>query len=128
MPTIETKSGNVMRVIRIKRIYEQCSKEDGFRVLVDRLWPRGLSKEQAKIDLWLKEIAPSDDLRKWFGHDPEKWDDFKKKYASELHKKRDLLLEIKRAEKERGTLTLLYSAKDTEHNQAVALGEILRTS
>lgn len=117
-----------MRMIKIKRIYEQCSKEDGFRVLVDRLWPRGLSKERAKIDLWLKEIAPSDDLRKWFGHDPEKWDDFKKKYASELQKKRDLLLEIKRAEKEKGTLTLLYSAKDTEHNQAVALGEILRAS
>ncbi len=115
-------------MIRIKRIYEQCSKEDGFRVLVDRLWPRGLSKEQAKIDLWLKEIAPSDDLRKWFSHDPEKWDAFKKKYESELQKKNDLLLEIKRAEKEKGILTLLYSAKDKEHNQAVALGEILRTS
>ncbi len=115
-------------MIRIKRIYEQYSKEDGFRVLVDRLWPRGLSKEQAKIDLWLKEIAPSDDLRKWFIHDPEKWDGFKKKYATELQKKRDLLLEIKRAEKDRGTLTLLYSAKDTEHNQAVALDEILRAS
>jgi len=113
-------------VIRIKRIYEQCSKEDGFRVLVDRLWPRGVSKEQAKIDLWLKEIAPSNDLRKWLGHDPEKWNDFKKKYGSELQKKRDLLLEIKRAEKEKGTVTLLYSAKDTEHNQAIALGEILR--
>jgi uncharacterized protein YeaO (DUF488 family) len=112
-------------MIKVKRIYETPSSQDGWRVLVDRLWPRGVSKEHAKIDLWLKAIAPSDRLRKWFGHDPKKWDDFKKKYELELREKRELLLEIKRAEKERGTVTLLYSAKDEEHNQAVALRAIL---
>ena len=114
-----------MQMIKVKRIYETSSSQDGWRILVDRLWPRGVSKENAKIDLWLKEVAPSDKLRKWFGHDPKKWGDFKKKYELELMEKRELLLEIKRAEKERGTVTLLYSAKDEEHNQAVALIEIL---
>lgn len=113
-------------MIKIKRIYEQPSERDGYRVLVDRLWPRGISKNQAKIDLWLKEIAPSNDLRKWFSHDPKKWDRFRKKYRLELNRKRALLLEIKQAEKEKGTLTLLYSAKDKEHNQAVVLSAILR--
>ena len=116
----------MVQVIRIKRIYEQPSKEDGFRVLVDRLWPRGMSKDKAKIDLWLKIIAPSGSLRKWFNHDPKKWDDFKKKYGLELKARRELLLKIKQAEKEKGTVTLLYSAKDEEHNQAVALSAILR--
>jgi uncharacterized protein YeaO (DUF488 family) len=115
-----------VQMIRIKRVYEQPSEEDGYRVLVDRLWPRGISKNQAKIDLWLKEIAPSDDLRKWFSHDPKKWDGFKEKYGLELRRGRALLLEIKQAEKEKGTITLLYSAKDEEHNQAVALSAILR--
>lgn len=113
-------------MIRIKRIYEQSSREDGYRILVDRLWPRGISKDKAKIDLWLKEIAPSDNLRKWFSHDLKKWEAFKKKYTKELGEKRELLLDIKQAEKEKGTVTLLYSAKDQEHNQAVALGEILQ--
>ena len=114
-----------MQMIKVKRIYETSSSQDGWRILVDRLWPRGVSKENAKIDLWLKEVAPSDKLRKWFGHDPKKWGDFKKKYELELMEKQELLLEIKRAERERGTVTLLYSAKDEEHNQAVALIEIL---
>jgi uncharacterized protein YeaO (DUF488 family) len=115
-----------VQMIRVKRIYELPSKEDGYRVLVDRLWPRGMPKNQAKIDLWFKEIAPSDALRKWFGHDPKKWVDFKKKYGLELRKEPELILKIKQAEKEKGTLTLLYSAKDEEHNQAVALSTILR--
>jgi len=113
-------------MIRVKRIYEQPSKEDGYRVLVDRLWPRGMSKDRAKIDLWLKEVAPSDALRKSFCHDPKKWDDFKKKYRQELTKKPELIFEIRKAEKEKGTVTLLYSARDEEHNQAVALSAILQ--
>lgn len=113
-------------MIRVKRIYEQSSKEDGYRVLVDRLWPRGISKDRAKIDLWLKEIAPSDTLRKSFCHDPKKWDDFKKKYRLELRKKPELILEIKQAEKDKGTVTLLYSARDEKHNQAIALSTILQ--
>ena len=116
----------MVQMIRTKRIYEQPSMDDGYRVLVDRLWPRGMSKDQAKIDLWLKEIAPSNDLRKWFSHDPEKWEDFKKKYRLELEKNRELLLRIKQIEKEKGIVTLLYSAKDEVHNQAVALSSILR--
>jgi uncharacterized protein YeaO (DUF488 family) len=108
-------------IIRIKRIYEQPSTEDVFRVLVDRLWPRGMSKEKAKIDLWLKEIAPSDDLRNWFSHEPMKWDGFKKKYENELGAKGELVQKIRQTEKEHGTVTLLYSAKDEKHNQAVVL-------
>jgi uncharacterized protein YeaO (DUF488 family) len=82
-------------MIRIKRIYEQTAEEDGFRILVDRLWPRGLSKKKAKVDLWLKEIAPSSELRKWFSHDPDKWEEFKKKYEQELLTKQPLLKEIR---------------------------------
>jgi uncharacterized protein YeaO (DUF488 family) len=112
-------------MIKTKRIYESPAEENGFRILVDRLWPRGVQKEKAKIDLWLKEIAPSDDLRKWFAHDPQKWEEFKKKYAKELATKQGLLNEIRQKEKEKGTVTFLYSAKDTEHNNAVALKTIL---
>ena len=112
-------------MIKTKRIYESPAEEDGFRILVDRLWPRGVQKEKAKIDLWLKEIPPSDDLRKWFAHDPQKWEEFKKKYAKELATKQGLLNEIRQIEKEKGTVTFLYSAKDTEHNNAVALKTIL---
>jgi uncharacterized protein YeaO (DUF488 family) len=112
-------------MIKTKRIYESPAEEDGFRILVDRLWPRGVQKEKAKIDLRLKEIAPSDDLRKWFAHDPQKWEEFKKKYAKELATKQGLLNEIRQIEKEKGTVTFLYSAKDTEHNNAVALKTIL---
>jgi uncharacterized protein YeaO (DUF488 family) len=112
-------------MIKIKRIYEQAAEEDGFRILVDRLWPRGIKKEKAKIDLWLKEVAPSGELRKWFLHDPEKWEEFKKKYTKELAAKQELLKEIRQMEKEKGTVTLLYSARDVEHNNAVALKAIL---
>jgi uncharacterized protein YeaO (DUF488 family) len=112
-------------MIKIKRIYESASEEDGFRILVDRLWPRGIKKEKAKIDMWLKEVAPSGELRKWFSHDPEKWEEFKKKYAKELAAKQPLLKEIRQIEKEKGTVTLLYSARDVGHNNAVALRAVL---
>jgi uncharacterized protein YeaO (DUF488 family) len=114
------------RMIKVKRIYDQPTKEDGFRILVDRLWPRGVSKENAKINLWLKEIAPSDDLRTWFSHDPKKWEEFKEKYETELKDKQELIQKIKQEEKENETVTLLYSAKDQEHNQAVALSILLK--
>ena len=113
-------------MIRMKRVYDQASKEDGFRILVDRLWPRGMSKDKVKVDLWLKEVAPSDDLRKWFSHDPKKWQEFKKRYEKELKDKQELLRKMKQAEKEKGTVTILYSAKDEEHNQAVALAAFLQ--
>ena len=112
-------------MIRIKRVYSEASKDDGYRILVDRLWPRGMSKEKAKVDLWLKGIAPSNELRKWFSHDPAKWEEFKKKYAKELEAKQDLIQEIKRMEKETGKVTLLYSSKETEHNNAMALKAII---
>jgi uncharacterized protein YeaO (DUF488 family)/pterin-4a-carbinolamine dehydratase len=113
-------------VIKIKRIYEQPANEDGFRILVDRLWPRGISKDNAKIDLWLKEIGPSDKVRNWFSHDPKKWQGFKTRYEAELRTKKELVDKIKQEEKEHGTVTLLYSAKDEEHNQAVVLDIFLK--
>jgi uncharacterized protein YeaO (DUF488 family) len=115
-------------LIRTKRVYEQATRDDGYRILVDRLWPRGLSKDMAKVDLWLKEIAPSDDLRKSFCHDPEKWEEFKKRYEMELKQKQELLRRIKQTEKDKQVVTLLYSAKDKEHNNAVALNTILETT
>jgi uncharacterized protein YeaO (DUF488 family) len=112
-------------LIRIKRVYEEATSGDGFRILVDRLWPRGLSKDKAKIDSWLKDIAPSDDLRKWFAHDPRKWADFKTKYENELKGRQELLHKIQQAEKEKGTVTILYAAKDERHNNAVVLRVVL---
>lgn len=112
-------------MIRVKRVYDAPSKEDGYRILVDRLWPRGLSKERAKVDLWLKEIAPSNELRKWFCHDPSKWKEFKERYAAELKSKKELLRKIKQIEKEKGTVTLLYTTKDKEHNNAITLKSML---
>ena len=108
-------------MIRTKRIYDAPSKDDGYRILVDRLWPRGLTKEEARIDLWLRQIAPSDELRKWYSHDPEKWEEFKKRYEQELADKKDLLRKIKQLEKEERAVSLLYSTKETERNNAVAL-------
>ena len=112
-------------MIKLKRIYEEYDKKDGYRILVDRLWPRGIKKEEAKIDLWLKEIGPSDELRKWFNHEPEKWAEFKKKYRAELTRKKELLNEIKHEEKENPAVTLLFGAKDQEHNQAMVIAELL---
>ncbi len=113
-------------MLRIKRVYDKSAREDGWRVLVDRLWPRGMRKEAARIDLWMKEVAPSDTLRKSFSHDVKKWPDFQKRYRAELKQKTELLEELKRIEKEHGTLTLLFGAKDEEHNQAVVLAEVLK--
>jgi len=118
--------GVVNKMIKMKRIYDQPAKEDGFRILVDRLWPRGISKEKIKVDLWLREIAPSNDLRKWFSHDPKKWEDFKIRYERELKGKQELLHKIKEAEKEKGIVTILYSARDEEHNNAVVLNAVLK--
>ena len=103
--------------IQLKRIYEPYSKEDGYRILVDRLWPRGFTKEKAALDLWLKEIAPSTELRKWFGHDPEKWKEFQKKYRIELKQNKEALDRLMDYIK-KGKVTLLYGAKDEEHNEA----------
>ncbi len=115
-------------MVRIKRVYVKPAKEDGWRVLVDRLWPRGLKKEVAQIDMWMKEVAPSDALRKSFCHDVKKWPAFQAKYRSELRKKKDLLQELKKMEKQHGTLTLLFGAKEEQHNQAVVLAEVLKAS
>ena len=106
--------------IEIKRVYEEPRKEDGFRILVDRLWPRGLTKEKAKVDLWLKEIAPTTELRKWFAHDSEKWAGFKKRYLAELKENKEALLRIEQ-EMKKGNVTLLYAAKDEAHNEAQVL-------
>jgi uncharacterized protein YeaO (DUF488 family) len=114
------------KIIKIKRIYETPTKDDGFRILVDRLWPRGLSKAKAKVDLWLRDIAPSDELRKWFAHDPKKWKEFENKYWRELKDKKEPIDKIKQSEKDEGVVTLVYSAKDEEHNNAVALINILK--
>lgn len=111
-------------MISIKRVYEGPAASDGTRILVDRLWPRGLTKEKAKVDLWLKEAGPSDALRKWFAHDPKKWAAFRDRYRRELAAKADCLDEIRDAEK-KGPVTLVYAASDEEHNNAVALREIL---
>lgn len=110
--------------VKIKRAYEQPDDGDGTRILVDRLWPRGVSKEKAHIDLWLRELGPSTELRKWFGHDPERWAEFRTKYRSELNNKAELIAQIKEAARH-GPVTLIYSAHDEEHNDAVVLQELL---
>jgi uncharacterized protein YeaO (DUF488 family) len=112
--------------LKIKRAYDDASKSDGFRVLVDRIWPRGVSKEDAKIDLWLKEIAPSTELRKWFGHDPEKWSEFQKKFKAEIQDNSGVWNQLKKIVKEHSTVTLVYAAKDEEHNNAVVLQNLLK--
>lgn len=111
-------------MIRSKRVYDEPAAEDGKRILVDRLWPRGISKDAARIDEWLKEIAPSDELRKWFGHDPARWDEFRERYRRELEAKAELLEQLRGLAK-KGTVTLLFAAKDEAHNNAVVLKEML---
>lgn len=111
-------------MIKIKRAYEVPEENDGYRVLVDRLWPRGVSKEGLKIDQWMKDIAPSDELRKWFGHEAEKWDEFKRRYFDELEGEKELLEELKN-HIEKSQVTLVYAAKDELHNNAAALKEYL---
>ncbi|MDD3488109.1 MAG: DUF488 family protein [Candidatus Pacebacteria bacterium] len=112
-------------MVKIKRIYEKLEEDDGYRILIDHLWPRGISKEKAKIDLWFKEISPSNELRQWFNHDPEKWLEFQKKYKEELKLKKEIVNELKEIIKKKKKVTLLYSAVDMKYNNAVALKKIL---
>jgi uncharacterized protein YeaO (DUF488 family) len=111
--------------IRLKRAYEPASARDGYRILVDRLWPRGVSKKQAKLDEWAKELAPSSQLREWFGHEPTRFPEFRRRYIDELRADAPRLKELRRRARTR-TLTLVYSAHDSEHNDAVVLAEVLR--
>jgi len=112
--------------IRIKRVYEEPEEADGRRVLVDRLWARGLSKEKAKVDVWVKDIAPSTELRRWYGHDPNKWTEFKTRYAAELESNPGKVEELL-AEAQAGIVTFLYSSKEERLNNAVALKEYIES-
>ncbi|HUK93022.1 MAG TPA: DUF488 domain-containing protein [Methanomicrobiales archaeon] len=111
-------------MIRVKRVYDPPSGEDGERILVDRLWPRGLSKERARVDLWLKEVAPTTELRTWYGHDPARWDEFRRRYRAELSGKQGLVRTL-REKAAQGTVTLVYSSRELHLNNAVALTMIL---
>jgi len=113
-------------MLKLKRVYEEKLSEDGFRILVDRLWPRGVTKHSAAVDEWMREISPSNELRNWYSHEPEKWAEFKKRYKGELSEpeKRTFLQRI-REKANKGAVTLVYAAKDTEHNNAVVLKEVL---
>ena len=117
-PTVARKMN-----IKLKRVYEKPDKNDGFRILVDRLWPRGLTKQKAKVDVWLKDIAPSTELRKWFAHDPEKWKEFIKKYKKELHENKEQAAVLKEYLRQ-GTVTLVYGARDELHNEALVIKEL----
>ena len=111
--------------VRLKRAYEPASREDGYRVLVDRLWPRGVSKQKARLDEWDKELPPSANLREWFAHEPRRFPEFRRRYIDELRAHRPRLGQLRRRART-GTLTLVYSARDSEHNDAVVLAEVLR--
>ncbi len=111
-------------MIKIKRVYDPVLPDDGKRILVDRLWPRGINKGKARIDEWLKDIAPSDNLRKWFSHDPEKWQEFRRRYKKELEKKLELVERIK-SQTKKGNITLLFSARDVKYNNAIVLKEVI---
>jgi uncharacterized protein YeaO (DUF488 family) len=111
-------------MFKLKRAYEKPSRTDGFRVLVERLWPRGVTKQQAKLDLWLKDVAPTSELRKWFNHDPAKWKGFQDRYASELKDKTDAL-HLLEEKSSRGDVTLVYAARDEQHNGALVLKRFL---
>jgi uncharacterized protein YeaO (DUF488 family) len=111
-------------VIKVKRVYAPVEASDGRRFLVDRIWPRGISKDAAQVEAWLKEAGPSDELRKWFGHDPERWREFNQRYRRELESRRDVLAPIVEAARH-GDVTLVYSARDEQHNQAVVLKDVL---
>jgi uncharacterized protein YeaO (DUF488 family) len=114
-------------LFKLKRVYEAPSAEDGFRVLVERLWPRGLNKERARLDLWLKDVAPSPELRKWFHHDPARWKEFQTRYAAELEDRPEALCLLREKARE-GTVTLVYAARDEEHNGARALKQVLESA
>jgi uncharacterized protein YeaO (DUF488 family) len=111
--------------VRLKRVYEPAAASDGYRLLIDRLWPRGVSREQADLDEWDRELAPSTELRQWFGHEPSRFPEFRRRYEEELRPKRSSIAELRRRARE-GTVTLVYSARDPEHNDAVVLAEVLR--
>ncbi len=113
-------------MIKLKRAYEEAEAADGARYLIDRLWPRGVKKESLRIEGWLKEVAPSDTLRHWFNHDPERWDEFRKRYFAELDSKPEAWTPLAEAAR-KGPVTLVYSAHDVEHNNGVALAEYLKT-
>lgn len=113
--------------VQIKRVYEPAAAADGYRVLIDRIWPRGVSKEDARLDEWARELAPSTELRRWFGHEPDKFAGFRRRYRAELAGQAEKVRELRR--RGRGdTVTLVYSARDTEHNDAVVLAELLRST
>ena len=118
--------GNGIRAgnVRLKRAYEAPTKDDGLRILVDRLWPRGVSKEDAAIDRWIKDVAPSTELRKWFGHDPERWNEFRKRYVAEIRDHPDELAELRRLARQ-GPIILVYAARDEAHNDAAVLRQAL---
>jgi uncharacterized protein YeaO (DUF488 family) len=111
--------------IRRKRVYQPPSPDDGFRVLIDGLWPRGVSHERAAIDLWARELAPSDELRRWYGHQPERFDEFGRRYRAELDEQRERLTELRRRARS-GRVTLLFAARDAEHSNAAVLADVLR--
>ena len=116
-----------MPSLTTKRVYDPPSPQDGLRVLVDRLWPRGLAKADARVDLWLKEIAPSDELRRWFGHQPERWEVFRERYSAELSAASAVLQQLRAAMAGHETVTLLFAARDAGHNNAVALKAFLES-
>lgn len=111
-------------MLKIKRVYDPPARHDGERILVDRLWPRGLSKRTAAVDRWLKDLGPSHELRRWFGHDPGRWSEFRRRYTAELRTRREALAAIAQ-QASRGTVTLLFGARDPEHNQAVVLKAVI---
>jgi uncharacterized protein YeaO (DUF488 family) len=123
LPNLQTVSGGDV-MIQLKRAYEPPSEQEGYRVLIDRIWPRGVKKEELAVDAWLKEIAPSSDLRKWFDHDPKKWQEFCTRYKAELKDRQDVI-EFLKEKSEDGVLTLVFGAKDTRYNNAVALKQYL---
>jgi uncharacterized protein YeaO (DUF488 family) len=111
--------------IRLKRAYEPATSSDGYRILIDRLWPRGVSREKARLDDWERDLAPSTELRQWFGHQPNRFEEFRRRYIEELRRQRPRLTELRRRARD-GTLTLVYAAHDSEHNDAVVLASVLR--
>jgi uncharacterized protein YeaO (DUF488 family) len=111
--------------VRLKRAYDPATQADGYRVLIDRLWPRGVSRERANLDAWEKELAPSTQLREWFGHEPGRFDEFRRRYLGELRSQRSALTALRRRART-GTVTLVYAAGDEEHNDAIVLAEVLR--
>jgi uncharacterized protein YeaO (DUF488 family) len=124
-PRRDAGRGEAALTIRLKRAYEPAASSDGYRVLIDRLWPRGVSREQAKLDAWDRDLSPSTELREWFAHEPRRFEVFRRRYIEELRDQRPRLTELRRLA-HKGTLTLVYAARDTEHNDAVVVAEVLR--